>query len=203
MNLLTKGDFAKLTGVSAPAISKALRKDSSGNSRLETFQGTSKIDADAPLSKSYRENIGYQRKNNVPVVPGVPGVIVSDESNEDLTKAITKTQLAQVQKIIEAAELTKQKRIEKELKNAVRRGELVEVEAIEQTLMMWIDRWYNTNKRIFSAFFDEMQRTILARGENCPELKREFLNKLESAADEAKNTTCDKLEEIQIDQGKR
>ncbi len=44
MNLLTKGDFAKLTGVSAPAISKALRKDSSGNSRLETFQGTSKID---------------------------------------------------------------------------------------------------------------------------------------------------------------
>lgn len=203
MNLLTKGEFAKLVGVSAPAISKALRKDSSGNSRLECYRGTEKIDVDCPLSQAFINNISRQRQTNVPSIPNGSDENLRVTTNENLSDAVTKVQLAQAQKIIEEAEFKKQQRVEKELKNAVRRGELIEVKIIKESVMMFIDRWLNTNKRVFSSFFDEMQNKILAQGEKCPELKREFQNKMEEAAREAKEITCQKLEEIQIKQGER
>ncbi len=199
MNLLTKSAFAKLCGVSPAAITKAGYKDKDGNARLECYKGTSKIDIDSPLSRAFRENIPDQRLNKVVTVPGE---MVPTTESEDLTSAITKVQKAQAQKTIEEAGLKKEQRIERQMKNSVRRADLFESKKVEISLFMFIDRLLNTNKRYFSAAYDEIVRETLAKGEKVEGLKQKFLNEMEESADEAKTTVCDRLDKIGEEQAR-
>lgn len=193
MNLLIKAAFAKWAGKSAPAVTKALKKG-----RLELYKDTDMINTGSPKSQAFKTKIGHGQKNIIATVTET-----GTESDEDLKKAGKKVLGAQQKKLGEEGEFKKQQRIEKELKNAYTRGRLIAEDAIEKSMMMFLDRWLTTNKRVFSAMYDDMQRTILAAGEKQPELKRNFLNQLEGAADEAKTKTVEILRDIQIDQGQR
>lgn len=195
MNLLIKAAFAKWAGKSAPAVTKALKKG-----RLELYKDTDMINTGSPKSQAFKTKIGHGQKN---IIATVPAEESETESGEDLKDAGKKVLGAQQKKLKEEGGYKKQQRIEKELKNAYTRGRLIAEDAIEKSIMMFLDRWLTTNKRVFSAMYDDMQRTILAAGEKQPELKRNFLNQLEGAADEAKTKTVELLREIQIDQGRR
>lgn len=210
MNLLTKSQFAKECGKDPSAISHALRKG-----KLEEFQDTGKINPNSPLSQKFKVTVGKGQKD---LITGITGVTVETESSEDLTKAAVSVALAQEQKIIEEAELKKQQRIDKELKNAYTRGELVSLEAINQSIMMFWDRQLSTMKRGFNANFDNLKRQFLQLFENeqnqnddnftqhnvsSSEIKRELNNLFESWIHEGKETSCEKLKEIQIDQGRK
>jgi hypothetical protein len=193
MNLLTQKQLAVLAGVSSAAITKARKKK-----RVEHFNGTKNYDIDSPLNKAFLNDLNPNRINSETeiVLPGTP------EQNETLLNQQQKSLDAVAKLAKEKAELTKQNRIKVQLQNAVRRGELIEAEAVEQSLMMFLDRWLNVNKRKFNSYWQELIRNIQSESKPIPELKREFLNMLEGAADEAKLSTCEKLEEIKIDQGK-
>ena len=197
MNLITQKQLADLAGVSSPAITKARKKD-----RLEYYRGTKVYDTDSPLNRAFLETIPKERLNKPAVIP-TNGEVMTDGIGRDLGEALTEVQHAQAKKLIEEAELKKQQRIEKELRNAARRGELVELESINISLMTFLDELLNTNKRYFNAAYDKIVRETLTKGEKVEGLKQDFLNEMELSADEAKQTVVKKLTEIQIDQAKR
>jgi hypothetical protein len=196
LNLLTKTEFAAYAGKSAAAVSKAIR-----NGRLETFQDTGKINPNSAKSQKFAATIGQGQKNIIPAATN--GSIVEPEDNEGLKDAGKKVLLAQEKKIIEEAGLKEQQRIEKEMKNAVRRGELVEIEAIEKMIALYLDRWLNTNKRRFNANFDQLKRNLLDESKTDHEVKRELNNLFESWSHEAKTKTVEFLRTIQIEQGRK
>lgn len=198
MNLKTKSQFAAECGKHPSAISHALRKG-----KLETFQDTGKINPNSALSQKFKATVGKGQKDLITGITGIDVEIDDDNGdNKDFKKEALEIARAQKQKVIEEGALKAETRKEKQLKNAYRRSEVVLLDAINQSIMMYIDHWYNTNKRVFSASYDEMERKILAAGERQPDLKREFLNKLENAADTAKNECCDRLNEIGKEQAK-
>lgn len=194
MNLIIQKELADLVGVSSAAITKARK-----NNRVEHYKGTKEYDTDSPLNRAFINMIPDERLNKI---IKVPSQTISPSKNQDLEQAVTNVQEAQAQKTIEEGLLTEQKRIEKEMKNASRRGELVELEKINQFIMTFFDRFINTNKRYFSAIYDEVVRETLVLNEKVPGLKQKFLNEMEAATDEAKVTTCKLLREIQMEQGK-
>ena len=194
MNLITKKELSELAGVDPSTISHALKKK-----RLETYKGTKEIDLDSPLTKAFLEKIPRQRKNNVPAVNGKKSLITE---SDDLEKAVTKVQKAQAQKTIEEAGLKKEQRIDRQMKNAVRRSDLFEAEKVNISIMMFLDRILNNNKRYFSAAYDEIVRETLAKGEKVAGLKQKFLNQMEESADTAKLTVCDKLREMEKEQAR-
>lgn len=212
MQLLTKSQFAKHCGKDPSAISHALRKG-----KLETFQETGKINPNSPLSQKFKATVGKGQKDLITGITGINGEI-EPGSSKDLTKAAVGVVLAQEQKIIEEAELKKEQRIDKQLKNAYTRGELVSIEAINQTIMTWFDRWLSSNKRGWNGSFDEFMRGAFKIFENevkandpdftpheitRPEHKQKWINRFESWADDGKKTSVEKLKEIQIEQGKK
>lgn len=194
MELISKSKFADLAGVSMPSISKALRIG-----RLETYNGTKKIDVSSPLAQAYLNNIPSQRAEVLSVVPTVQE---QPEITPDIEKIVIEAGKAEKQLKIERAKKTKQERIKVELQNATRRGELIEQTAVETSIMMSYDRLLNNLRRMSGSFYDEMERKILMAGQSSPELKREWNNELEKMMDEAKNDVCDKLETIQNDQAR-
>lgn len=196
MNRLTQKQFADLAGVSSQAIGKARK-----NKRVEYYHGTKEYDTDSPLNRAFLQNIPKERLNKPAVIPPKNGEV--EEFGEDLGKALTEVQKAQAKKLVEEAELKKQQRIEKELKNAVRRGELVELKSINESIMTFLDELLNTNKRYFNAAYEKIVRETLTKGAKVEGLKQEFLNEMELSADEAKQIVVKKLKEIQIEQAKK
>lgn len=192
MNLLTKTAFAKWAGKSGAAVSKALKKG-----RLETFQDTGMINAGSPKSQEFAKTIGKGQKN-LPVVPS--GEIMQPDDSGDLTNVSIEVSKAHEKKLTEEAGFKEQQRIEKEMKNQYRRGQLVALKAIEETIMLFFDKQLNINKRYFSAGYDRIVRETLAKGEKVEGLKQEFLSEMEKSADEAKHEAMDKLIQIGKDQ---
>lgn len=200
MNLLTQKQFAELAGVSSPAIGQARKKK-----RLEHYQGTKEYDTDSPLNRAFLETIPKERLNKPAVIPPKNGE-VSPEIGANLGEAITEVQHAHAKKLIEEAELKKQQRIEKELKNAVRRGELVELEKINQSLMMYIDRWHNENERGWKAKYQELKRLIqkVSDGQASDnEVRKIFSDWFMERTHIAKTETVRRLQEITIEQGRK
>jgi transcriptional regulator with XRE-family HTH domain len=219
LKLLNQTEFAKLAGVSKMAISKALNPKNGKEPKLDYYNGTKKIDADSVKARSYLENIPPVRlTHKIDVRKAVPQNIEGLPATEEFGKALTKTQKAQAQKIIEEAELKKQMRIEKEMKNAVRRSELIELGAVNTVIMTWFDRWLHANKRGFNASFDEFLRDAFKIFENDQNegkkdfkahavtrstLKRKWSNLFETWADDGKEASIKKLEQIKIEQAKK
>jgi hypothetical protein len=197
MNLKSQTAFADLANVHKSSITRAIKKGD-----LELYAATKKIDADSALSRAYLENPSHQRQTPVNVAQGIIKRNGERESSKGLEEATVKAIQASEKKQIEEAELKKQQRIEKELKNAVRRSELVEMEAVETMLMMFLDRWLNTNKRRFNSFFQDLKRDILEGKRPDSEIKREYNNEFESWAHDAKTATVKLLREIEIQQAK-
>jgi hypothetical protein len=197
MNLLTKAEFARKCGKSKTAVSRALN-----SGRLETYQDTDKINPGSPKSQKFAGTIGRGQKG---VAIGVVGQASEPDprTEKELADAGKKVLLAQEKKIIEEAHLKEQQRIEKQMKNATRRGELLEADLVQKYLMTFLDRLLNTNKRVFSANYDAIVRDVLAAGEKPAGLKQSFLNAMEQAADDAKTKTVELLRKIQIEQGKK
>lgn len=208
LNLLTGKALAELAQVAGSAITKARKND-----RLRFYQGTQKYDREDPLTRAFLENIPKERLNKPATIPVNGGV---KDSDKDLVDSLTKSNLSQAKKQLEDAELTKQKRIEKEMKNAVRRSELIELEAIEKSIMTWFDRWLNSNKRGFNGSYDDFMRGAFklfeneaAKGDERPhditrsEHKQKWINDFESWADDGKQESMKRLQEIQISQGKK
>jgi hypothetical protein len=197
MNLLTKAEFAANCGKSKAAVSKALR-----DGRLDVYQDTGKINPGSPKSQKFAGTIGRGQKG---VAIGVVGQASDPDprTEKEFAEAAIKFANAQEQKTIEDAEFTKQKRIEKQMKNATRRGELLEADLVQKYLMTFLDRLLNTNKRVFSANYDAIVRDVLAAGEKPAGLKQSFLNAMEQAADDAKTKTVELLRKIQIEQGRK
>ncbi len=197
MNLQTQTEFSKLAGVSKMAISKAIKAET-----LRYFPGTKKIDPGDALSQAYLNNpsisrISANKAKNLPA-QGEPV-----QQSDDVEQTIVDVNKAQIQKIIEEAELKRQQRIKVQLQNATRRGELVELKAIEKLIMMFYDRWLNTNKRRFNGKFDELKRDLDKGEKSDAEIKRDLNNSFENWANEAKETSCELLIQIQEGQGKK
>lgn len=215
MNLLTAAAFSRLAGVSEKTISIALNPKDGKEPRLDYCSGSRKIDTASVKARAFLNDINPSRGGLSARVPGVD--CVTPETGEDLTQALINTQEAQSQKIIETAELTKQKRIEAEMKNAVRRGELIEFQIVNQMIMTWFDRWLQNNKRGFNGSFDEFLREAFKVFENDQSegekdfkmhpvtrstLKRKWADSFEAWADDGKRASVKKLEQIQIAQAK-
>lgn len=204
MNLFSKKDFALYAGKSAAAVSKALR-----TGRLETYKDTNEINANTQKSQAFKATIGQGQKN---IIPSATNGSV-EQPDEDLVKAGEKVLLATEKKTIEEAEYKKQQRIEKEMKNAVRRGELLEEKLVNESIMTFFDRWLNSNKRGWLAFFDDFMRHAFQIFENetsdtdhkmtRPELRQKAMNTLESWAHEGKEESVKRVKLIQIEQGKK
>jgi hypothetical protein len=197
MNLVTQAEFARQAGINKSNVTRAIQKG-----KLENFPGTKKIDMDAELTRAYLNNPSENRKLAVSISQGIIRRNGEGEPDKDLAKATTNALKAQEKKTIEEAELKRQQRIEKELKNAVRRSELVEMESVETMIMMFFDRWLNTNKRRFNAFFTELKRDILEGKRPDSEIKREYNNEFEEWAHDAKEETVKLLNEIEEQQAK-
>ncbi|NIA28319.1 MAG: hypothetical protein GWP06_00225 [Actinobacteria bacterium] len=190
----TQKEFADRLGVSAASISKARNPKNGKPPTLQYWKETGKIYIDDPLTQAFIKNPTRQRlKGSAIVQPKTNGETISQ--SDIITQAIEK-------KAIEEALLKEEQRKHKQLTNAILRGEYVKIESINQSIMMFLDKKLNTDKRYFSAIYDEIVRETLAKGEKIEGLKQKFLNEMELAADESKNTVCDKLEEIQTGQAK-
>lgn len=197
IELITQKELSEIAGVSRAAISRQVKIG-----KLELFNGSKKINLNGPLTQAYLNNLspGRLKKLNESLQlqtynGGQPKKSFIPEVTEEIQNFAEKYAK-------ERADKEEQARIKLELDNTVRRGDLVELSAIESSLMMFIDRWLNINKRKFASGYDELERKLLAKQERQPDLKREFLNMLEQCADEAKNEVCDKLEAIQITQAR-
>lgn len=215
MKLMTAAAFSRLAAVSKSAISQALKPPDGSEPRLDYCNGSRKIDADSVKSRAFLENINPNR-GGLSVRVRDPAA-VTRETGEELEHALIGAQEAQAQKIIETAELTKQKRIAEQMKNAVRRGELIELQVVDQMIMTWFDRWLNANKRGFNGNFDEFLREAFKIFENDKNegrkdfkahavtrstLKRKWSNLFETWADDGKQESVKRLKQIQIDQAK-
>ena len=197
MNLMTKSQFAEHCGKGKSAISNALKQG-----RLETFQDTGKINPNSPKSQKFLATTHPSQKNTIALATS--GSV--EEPDQDLRKAGKKVLLAQEKKIIEEAALKEQQRIEKEIKNAVRLGELVEISAINESIMMFIDRWLSENERGFNGKYLEFKRLVLdvedgKKSDN--EVRSIFKDWFLERAHIAKTTTTEKLREIQNEQGRK
>ena len=216
MSFLSAAEFSRLAGVTQMAISKALNPKDGKEPRLDYYKGSKKIDTDSVKARAFLDNINPNRGGAKAVAP-ISLSSPSATASEGLTQALTRTQENQAKKLAEEAELKKQQRIEKELKNAVRRGELIELAAVNQMIMVWFDRWLQSNKRGFNASFDDFLRAAFLIFENDrnansknfkphpvtrPELKRKWSNLFESWADDGKGKSINRLDEIQIEQAK-
>jgi hypothetical protein len=218
MSLLTAAEFSRLASVSQKTISIALKPKNGREPRLDYCNGSRKIDTNSVKARAFLENVPRQRlTNKIDARNVVPQSVATAPTSEEFEEALTDTQKAQAKKIIEEAELKKQQRIEKELKNAVRRGELIVVKVVDQMIMTWFDRWLHANKRGFNSSFDGFMRDAFKVFENDQnadkkdfkthsvtrsELKRRWSNLFEEWADDGKRASIKKLKEIQTEQAK-
>jgi hypothetical protein len=206
-----------LAGVSKKTVSVALNPKDGKEPRLDYYNGTRKINVNSVKARAFLENIHPSRGKPANIELITKNSQASPEKTEELTDAIIGAHNAQTEKTIEEARLKQQQRIEKELKNAVRRGELIELEAVNQMIMTWFDRWLQANKRGFNSSFDGFMRDAFRVFENERNadkkdfnphevtragLKRRYSNLFESWADDGKEESIKRLQEIQIEQAK-
>lgn len=200
MTILTKREFAELAGVKVPAIYKAVKAG-----RLSHYQESNKIDTDSRQAQDYLNNIPTQRQptvNKSLVESATNGE--TQEQDEGLKKAGTKVLNAQAKKIIESAEREKQQRIKLELQNAFARGQMVAIDAIEQSIMLWMDRWLSENERGWNGKYLEFKRLILEVEEgklSDNEVRQLWKDWFMERAHIAKTSTTEKLRAIQETQG--
>lgn len=191
----TQKEFADRLGVSAASISKARNPKNGKPPTLQYWKETGKIYINDPLTQAFIKNPTRQRlKGSAIIQPKTNGETEPTQS-DIITQAIEK-------KAIEEALLKEEQRKHKQLTNAILRGKYISIEAVNQSIMMFLDRLLSTNKRYFSASYDTIIRETLAAGEKVEGLKQKFLNEMEESSHDAKEETAKKLEEIQIDQGK-
>ena len=218
MELLNAAEFARLAGVSQKTISIALNPKGGLETRLDYYNGTRKIDPKSVKARAFLENIPRQRNTLERSVNVATEQQPSTEKFEDLTDAQITAFNAQSKKAIEEAKLKREQRIEKQLKNAVRRGELIELDAVNQMIMTWFDRWLQSNKRGFNGNFDGFLRDVFKLFENDmnadkkdfkkheitkAELKKRWSDTFEAYADNGKQKTLKYLGEIQEEQARR
>jgi len=200
MRLVSKAKFAKMAGVSKPAISKALRPDKNGSSRLETYAETGKIDADSALSQAYLKNAPDQRlyavKSSVPSDQPV-------EQSRTITNAVTEVQKAQRKRLDVDRKLKEDQHLLLEWKIVKQRGEYVSFESINKTIMVFLDRWLSENERGFAAKFDEIDRDLRSGNKERLKIKQDFIDWLRERAHIAKTKTCEQLREMAKEQSKK
>lgn len=198
MNLITKKEIAQLAGVSAPAISKAIK-----DGRLECYQGSKQIDTDSPLARAYLNNIPLQRQNNVPSLPGQQQANVdSGPNNDDLTQAVIKVQNAEALNKVEAAEFKRQQRIEKEMKNAVRRSDLLNYKKVDQYIFLYLDKLHSNLERLATSVLDDMSEKILESGSVRPEHRQIWKDAVKKSIHESVEQVKKRLKEIMDDQAR-
>jgi hypothetical protein len=193
MELLTQAELSRESGKSKQAISKALKEG-----RLDYFQDTRKINRNSPKTQKFLVTVGQGQKN---IVQGVTGGTVQ-EPDEETKDAAKKVLLAQEKKIIEEADFKEQQKIEKQIKNAVRTGELIESDLIDKYQMVFIDRIFNQMDREFSALFDEIWATAQAEIKPKNEIKRSCILAFRGWRNDAIQGLVDELSEIKKIQAK-
>jgi len=193
MNLVSKAKFARMAGVSKPAITKALRPDKNGSARLETYAETGKIDADSAIAQAYLKNPSDQRLQAVK--SGVPSGQPVKQSKA-ITNAITKVQDAQKKRLDVDRKLKEDQHLLLEWKICKQRGEYVSFESVNKMIMVFLDRWLSENERGFAAKFDEIERDLTTGNKERIKIKQEFVDWLRERAHIAKIAACDQLREI-------
>jgi hypothetical protein len=218
MELVTAAEFSRLAGVSQMAISKALNPKNGKEPRLDYYKRTKKIDVQSVKAQAFLSNLDPRRGVGRNVATVIDHDTVDDDKKNDLTDALINAQNAGADKTVEEARLKKEQRIERQLKNAVRRGELIELEAVNQMIMTWFDRWLQANKRGFSGNFDGFLRDAFKLFENDlnadkkdfklhditkSKLKKRWSDSFESWADDGKQETIKYLKKIQENQARK
>lgn len=200
LNLKTQTKLADLAGVHRSSVTRALQSDPP---KLKLYNGTKKIWVDDPLTQAWLNDINPNRLNKLHSSLVVPEVI--DPANKP--KSFVPDVTPEIQNFAEKyakerALKEEQVRIEKEMNNSVRRGDLLEQSAVNTSLMMLIDQVFNNIDRYAANHYDEMQRKVLALGKESTELKREFQNDIMKMKHEAKEEVCKKMEEIAEEQAR-
>lgn len=191
-DLKTKSEIAAMAGKSPAAVSKAIKKG-----RLEVFGDTGLINVRSPKTIRFIGDRG----------PGqsLPAKINGDsvsKSDDDFTQVLIDREKEQAKKIKEDAELTKQKRIEKEMKNAVKRSELYESDLVNRYLMTLLDRQRNANRREFAANFDVLKRDLREGVKSDNEIKRKYMNLFDSWHFDAVHEVEKEMQELDEQQAK-
>ena len=189
MELLNQTKFAAKAKVSKMAISKALK-----NKRLEYCDGSKKIDVDSPLSQAFLNNISPQRMSNVLNPTG--GVLQLPNPGElstyipDNAEAIAGT-VEDYGK--EKTKVAKETAIKLNLSNTTTRGHLLEYDLVEQYIFLWIDTLHSNLDRMSGGFWDDLARRLILAGENLPEFKLEWNDKIKLIKHETKLAAMERL----------
>ena len=187
MNLVRKSELARLAGKGKSAVSNAIK------------EGRLIQDENGRINLSAPKTIKFL---NSPSEKGLPPAVSVSDDDPDIKDAVISAARSQEKKQLEDAELTRQKRIEKEMKNATMRGELMKTELVNQYLMTFLDRVRNKNKRDFSSMFDQIWEESQAEKREKVAVKRECVLLFDEWYYEAVNSLADEMKSIMKIQSK-
>ena len=200
MPIVTLTKFAKLYDVSREAISKNIESGliearAIGTGKSKRFE----IDTDSRKNKAYILTIDRDRQHSnrlthkrktseqSAIIPSNPAVKPADD---DLHGRYS---VARVRKLEAQA-------VEGELKNAVRRGELLEKESVYHALFLSMDKLISNAERFAESFLPDIISEILEKGELTNEIRAKWKDGYFNMVDNWKNSTADKLKEMEKEQ---
>ena len=192
MKLMFQNKFAELAGISAPAVSKAIREK-----RLECYHGTKKINRDCPLSKAFLNNISPQRmssaleKNIKASDITYPGEESADNEGSDDVSQETKEDYGK-----QRTKLSKEQTIKLKLQNAQTRGELMQDSLVEEYLFLYLDKLHSTLDRMGSAALTDIGRKILTAGDIKPEHRQAWKDLVKGVVHGAKLEIMERLDDV-------
>jgi hypothetical protein len=200
MKLVTVKEFVSISGVTKQAIYSHLRK----GERLQYYKGSNQIDIEAPLTQAYLNNVPAQRLRKTTEPPdGVLQMMPSPqldtyipENAEDIANAVEKYSKHRAEKEKQTADKLR-------MANEVRRGQLLEKTIVEEYIFLWIDRLHSNLDRMAGGFWDDLIRRVLLAGENKPEFKLEWKDRVKLIEHETKLECMERLTGIKKIQAER
>lgn len=226
MNLITKSALAKMCGVTRQAVNDALKRESLdqvGEGR------TAKIDLDAYKTIQYIKHNNSQRKSLVHQIikktrlekpPEKKGKSkaatkkqikddVIDDQEDSISITIPKSnghgkdvdELLEIARRLEIAKMEKmeQQAIAEKLKNAARRGELIERERFFD-LITYLDKLHSNLERLGDSFLSDVGGRIVKAKKVLPEHRSEWKSEIMSQIDETKNWEVEEIRKIEKEQ---
>lgn len=164
-NLMTQTAFAKICGVSRPAVAKSLK---SGTIAKVVVRGTNMVDFDHPMTKIYYEKQINSIEDRSKYVSRGKTAKKQPKNSPDVKKKTTQksnlTDLQQLQreKVEEEIKKIKADRRLKELKYEEERGRLIEKETVAAVLFQYLDALNINMLDLGESTYDTVKDMVLS-----------------------------------------
>lgn len=227
MILISQVDFAKMIGISRQAVSKAVKKKmiphsldgkikkiDIENEIVKAYMKTTSLKRSNIIRKITQPDKKGKKSNEIKIVkPGkqkkqVKAIIVPEKKklipitdadgpdNDELETQEDDYQYS-IEYLKARAEKEKQTVIEKKLKNAKMRGDLLDREAVYTSVIMYLDKVNSNLERLSDSFLSDIGSDIVTASKVTPEIRERWRSSVLEQIDDAKKLVIKKIKEIE------